>query len=128
MTVVALAGLCLLVTVIAKIIERDNREIAAVVILLCSGYVVLSVLGDVKEVLALSGSLFDKAGIDESYLKIILKSLGICFVTQLAVDICRDNGENALGSQLELAGKLALLVVAMPLFSAVIAIIDALLG
>ncbi len=53
-----------------------------------------------------------------SYLGVVFKCLGICFVTQLGCDICRDSGENALASQLELAGKAAVLISALPLFTA----------
>ncbi|MFT3950900.1 MAG: SpoIIIAC/SpoIIIAD family protein [Oscillospiraceae bacterium] len=128
MSLAALAGLCLAVTILCKLIERDSRETAALVALICAVFVAVNVLGDIKRVLDMLGKLFEKADIDASYLKILFKALGICFVTQLATDVCRDNGENALATQLELAGKCAVLVVSIPLFSAVIAIIEALLG
>lgn len=60
-------------------------------------------------------SLYSDTGISDNYIKILLKSLGICFLTQLASDICRDSGENALATQTEAAGKAALLVMAIPL-------------
>ena len=41
------------------------------------------------------------------YLTILFKSLGICYIVQLASDYCKDCGENALASQVTLAGKLA---------------------
>lgn len=49
--------------------------------------------------------------------EILLKSLGICFVTQLACDTCRDIGENAIAARLETAGKAAMLLLALPMFT-----------
>lgn len=47
---------------------------------------------------------------------ILFKALGICLITQLASDACRDAGEAALASKADLAGKVTLLVLALPLF------------
>ena len=46
----------------------------------------------------------------------MLKGLGICYLTQLASDICRDSGEGTLAVQSEMAGKTALLLISLPLF------------
>ena len=60
--------------------------------------------------------MYSKISADETYLTIMLKGLGICCLTQLASDICRDSGEGTLAVQAEMAGKTALLILALPLF------------
>ena len=47
---------------------------------------------------------------------ILLKTLGVCFLTQLSADSCRDAGEGALAAKVELAGKLFIVILALPLF------------
>ena len=47
---------------------------------------------------------------------ILLKSLGICLITQIACDTCRDIGETAIASRLETAGKAAMLLLILPMF------------
>ena len=71
--------------------------------------------------------LFLQADMEEDYLTIIFKGLGICYITQLSCDCCRDCGESSIATQLELAGKIAMLVISLPLFRALIGIIEALL-
>ena len=46
----------------------------------------------------------------------MFKTLGICFLAQFAADSCRDAGESALASKVELAGKISILVLSLPLF------------
>ena len=46
----------------------------------------------------------------------MFKALGICLLSQLAADACRDAGENAMAEKAELAGKVFLLLLALPLF------------
>ena len=60
--------------------------------------------------------LYEKAGTDNEYLTIMFKALGICYITQFAADICKDCGENTLAVYAELAGKISLILLALPLF------------
>lgn len=60
--------------------------------------------------------LLSTAALPEEYGAILFKALGICLLTQLAADACKDAGESALASKAELAGKLMLLMLALPLF------------
>lgn len=61
--------------------------------------------------------LSEKAGIDDSYLKIILKCIGICLLGEVTSQLCRDTGENSLAVNVELAGKVSILLVALPMYS-----------
>ena len=69
----------------------------------------LPVIGTLRELLS-------TAALPEEYGAILFKALGICLLTQLAADACKDAGESALASKAELAGKLMLLMLALPLF------------
>ena len=46
---------------------------------------------------------------------VILKALGVAFVCETAADICRDMGQTAIASKIELAGKLEIVALAIPL-------------
>lgn len=47
---------------------------------------------------------------------VLIKALGICTLTQIACDHCRDAGENAIAGKLELAGKVCITILIFPLF------------
>jgi len=52
-----------------------------------------------------------------------LRAAGVCLVTQLTADTCRDAGESSLASKAELAGRFLLLVMALPLFERILTLI-----
>lgn len=54
-------------------------------------------------------------GVHQETAKILVKSLGIALMAQLVADICREAGEAAVGTQVELAAKLEILLLAIPL-------------
>ena len=58
--------------------------------------------------------------IDLSFGKTIVKALGICIVTQLASDTCRDCGQSSIASKIELGGKVSVLAVSIPIFVSLI--------
>ncbi len=121
------AVFCIVCCVLLKTISSESPGIKAVCAIAAACIVMMRFLDSFYSISNTLNELFDSAGIDEEYLKIIFKSLGICYVTQIGCDVCRDCGENALASQLELAGKAALLIVSLPLFSAAADIIRSLL-
>ena len=59
--------------------------------------------------------------------EILIKCLGICMVTKIASETCKDCGENSIASKIDLAGKAVVLTFSMPLFQEVIFIIKDLL-
>ena len=71
--------------------------------------------------------IFEMAGIAESYISIVLKTVAICCITHLTAEICRDSGESAIASAAELWGRGAVLVLGLPVFRAFLQLIEKLI-
>ncbi len=65
-------------------------------------------------------TLTDKIQIESTYLTILLKLIGIAYVCEFAASISRDAGYSAVSSQIELLGKLTMLVVSLPVLMQVV--------
>ena len=114
---------------VSAVLLRHHRPEFGMLISLCTGMVILAIgLHGVEEALLMITQLLQRGGIDEQYAGILFKALGICIVTQIASDACRDSGENAIASKVELVGKLAVLTVSLPLFYQILSISAALLA
>jgi stage III sporulation protein AD len=66
--------------------------------------------------------------LDGATWSLLLKALGIAFLTETAASICRDSGEASLAGWVEMAGKLEILLLAFPLIRTVLDTVAALLG
>ena len=64
--------------------------------------------------------LLSKTNVDPAYFGILLKTLGICYLSQFAGDLCRDAGETALAGYVELAGKITVVGLSLPLITKVV--------
>ena len=64
--------------------------------------------------------LTDKIRMDSTYLVILVKLIGIAYICEFAASISKDAGYSAVASQIELIGKLTMLVVSLPVFMQVV--------
>ena len=58
--------------------------------------------------------------LDQRYIKILLKIVGITYIAEFSSGICKDAGYGSLGSQIEIFGKLSVLAVSMPILLALL--------
>ncbi len=104
--------------VVLCVIVRQMKPDSALGISIAAGIVILAaVLSAVAPSIAVIGELSEKTGINGDLVKILLKALAVCYITTLCADCARDAGESALGSKLELAGRAAIAVISLPVFT-----------
>ena len=54
------------------------------------------------------------------YLTTILKIIGITYVAEFGAQICRDSGQGALATKVELAAKVIIMMMAVPIMAAIL--------
>lgn len=95
--------------------------LAAVAFLLWGTVPRIAVLvGDIRRIAAVDGVSLD-------YIEPVLKIIGISYLAEIASDICRDSGENALSVHVETVGKVAVAFIALPIVEDVFGMIIGLL-
>lgn len=128
MNILALCAFAIVSAVLCKTLEADGREIKLVLVIGAASLIFLKAASSLGGIIAEIRSLFEESNVDPQYVRILLKGLGICYVTSFTVSICRDSGENTLAEQTLLAGKIALLIVSLPMLEGLIEIVKTLLG
>ena len=53
--------------------------------------------------------------IDMEYIALLLKMIGVTYLSEFSSSICRDAGYSAVAGQIELVGKLSILTIGMPI-------------
>lgn len=117
-----------LVAMILCVLLKGYRPEYSVFLSLAAGIIILLMALDaLTPMMGTLSQLIELSGQGKEAFSILLKSLGVCFITQLAADACRDAGEGAIASKVELAGKVVILLLAMPLFEQIIAVATSLM-
>lgn len=123
MQVFGIAAVCLLLAVFLK----SQNKMFALLVTLGGAVLIFLISSDAAfNVFDALSDIEDSAGYTGTYVTMMLKVLGISIVTQVVCDICRDNGESALASQTEIASKIMVLAMLLPLFQTVIQIVTGL--
>lgn len=100
---------------------KDKRSDLSVLVILAAGIMIfIFCLSQIGQIIDFVKLISDKAGIDTVYLGIILKILAIAYLASFASEICKDAGALSLASKVDFAGKIFILVLAIPILGAVL--------
>ena len=125
--IAGLAGICVSAVIICRMLEKYSAEYIPMTALAVCGICVFAIIKVISPLLDLLQTLTDKAGLGSNIYEIILKSLGICIITQLAADICRDSRETAMAGAIELMGRISVLLLCIPLIEKLLEIVEGLI-
>jgi len=115
-SIIQIASLAVISVALCKLMGKYDRIYGLMIGAAASVLIILAVFAFVSPIIQTVDRLFLASGIDNQYVEILFKALGVCYIIQFACDVCRDGGENTLAAQLEFAGKVCLLTLALPLF------------
>lgn len=113
MNIFALCGFGVCAVCVTLVLKNSESRMAPLAAAAAGAVMLVYTVNNASPVFALAQSIAGESGMS-AYFALILKSLGIAVVCQLASEICRDLGENAMGGRIELAGKVAILLVSLP--------------
>lgn len=82
--------------------------------------VLIAVFGNLFGAVSKLRELFNQSGNAGVYFVTALKALGISYIATFAADMCRDFGLSALAQTAEIAGKVTIFVLSLPLMTAVL--------
>ncbi len=120
MTILTAAAAGLTAVLLAVQLKSVKSEYGVYLVMAAGVFIFLYGLGKMEVILDTLAQIRDSIQIEPIYLDMLLRMIGIAYVAEFASGICRDAGYGALGSQIEIFGKLSILAVSMPVFGALL--------
>lgn len=113
-----LAVSCVAVTsaVLSLSLRRYNAEIAVAVAIIGGIIIFVSVILNLSSALETFKLILDASSVDSKYITILLKAVGICFLSEFAGDCCLDAGQRTLANNVITAGKVMVVIIAVPMY------------
>lgn len=115
MTFYAILGVALVVTVLLIIIRKERPEIAVLLSLAAAGLILTALLKNINQILMVFNNLALNTQMNASYLKLIVKVVGLAYLAGFGAQICKDAGEGSMAAKIELAGKIFILSLGIPI-------------
>ena len=120
MQVFIAAGTAAAAAFCALAVKKYAPEISAVIAAAAGCVILLSLLGELTPVTEQINAFVSEAGIDGGFAAALVKTIGICFISQFTADTCRDAGQSSLASKVELAARIAVTVLSLPMLQRVL--------
>ena len=118
---IAFILLALTAVVIAVFLKESRLKVAALMVMLAAGALIfLQLLPSLKTLFTAFSALAERSGVESSYLALLLKIIGLAYLSEFGAQLCRDAGEGAAALKIEFAAKVAILLLALPVIAAVI--------
>lgn len=117
MNIFSICVLAVVTVIMLVAIKPGNSEIAIMLSIACSVVIILSILSQVSSVTETVNKIIAESGINTDYIAVLLKVIGICLITEFAVNTCKDAGSQSLAGSVSLAGKIMITITSLPLYS-----------
>ena len=128
MNFVYLCGIGVIAAAICVIIRRIFPEGAFWVSVAASVVILGAAVAMLAPTVSAFTELSEAAGIDQQFVKILLKALAVCYLTTLCAGCARDAGESAIAAKLELGGRAVVAAISLPVFTQLAELIASLIG
>ena len=125
--VIKIIGIGLISVIIIIIIKQYKPEFALYVSIIAGAIIIFMTLDKLEGVISLLKSISDKAGVSSKFLGLLLKITGIAFLSEFAINICKDSGETAIASKVEVGSKIVIISMSIPIISNLLDVIMKLL-
>lgn len=108
----------IIAAVLAVLLKEERPEMAILVSIVTGLVIFVFLITKLNSVISVLKYFASKANIDVLYFSTILKIIAIAYITEFGAQICRDAGEVGIASKIELAGKVLIMVIAIPILAA----------
>ena len=126
-TLLKICAIGIAALIIISIVKTYKPEFT-VEVTLCAGMILLYfIIDSLKYGFGFIANMYEDLSYGKEYFPIILKVLGIAYITEFAAAICQDAGEKSIASKVELAGKIAIFFAAIPVFTSLLDLLNSLI-
>ena len=126
MEIFKIVGFAIFAVIMVVVLKQQKPEMALLLSLAAGVCLLLFTVTKISGVVDMLNNLISKSGINKEFLTIILKVIGIAYIVEFGKNICQDAGQSAIATKLEMAGKVIIVTLSLPLIGALVNILTGL--
>lgn len=126
MNLFQMLGFAVVASLFAMLLKEQKPLFALLLVVFASSVLMLGVLKPFIELIQFIIKIAEQSRIDKSYIMIVVKMIGIAYLAEIGGQLIRDTGQDSLAQKIELAAKIYILYLAIPIANQVIQTVIAL--
>ena len=121
--IIKIIGIALIALIIIILLKQYKPEFAIYISLLTGVLILILVMDKLTGIINLIDSIVSKSNINTEFITLLIKITGIAFLSEFAVSRCKDSGEAAIASKIEIGSKIIIISMAIPILSSLLELI-----
>ena len=120
MEIIKIIGVGIIALIINIILKQYKPEFTIYVSIIAGILILFLVMDKLYGVINLLINISNKTGTGTEFIGVLLKITGIAILTEFGVSICKDSGETAIASKIDLGGKIIIISISIPIITALL--------
>ena len=117
MEILKIIGIGFLTLIITLTLKEYRKEMAVYSVLIGGAIIIYYSLGIITEIIDLLKSILQNSNYNNMFVSVLLKITGIALLTEYAVSVCKDLGENSIANKIDFGGKKIVISLSIPIIS-----------
>ena len=128
MEIFKVVGIGLIGAIMTLFLKNSKSDFTMLTVLATGIVLLIIIINSLRDVIEAFNEIVSKSGINDKLFSGILKIVGIGYVTEYSANICNDFECSAIAKKIQLAGKISIFLMAMPIVLALIEAVSKLVG
>ncbi|AMA72509.1 MULTISPECIES: stage III sporulation protein AD [Aneurinibacillus] len=120
MDIIQIVGLGIVATILSLVVKEQKPMFSFILATFTGVVIFLFLIGKISDVIRVLEGIAMQAHVNIVYLDTVLKIIGIAYIAEFGAQVTRDAGQGAIASKIELAGKILIMVLAIPILSVIV--------
>ena len=117
----------IIIVILALQLKNIKSEYSVVIMIVGCVIIFFYSISGIIKVVEILKKIINDTGINDEQIIILLKIMGISYIAEFVSDIAKDSGYSALSNQIQIYGKITILLVSVPILESLINCINGLL-
>ena len=120
MDIIKIIGVGLIAHIIIIIVKQYRPEFTMYVSVAAGIIILLLVMDKLSSIIDLLTNLANKTSINNEFIFLLIKITGIAILTEFASSVCKDSGESAIASKVDMGGKIIIIAMSIPIIASLL--------
>ena len=120
MDIIKIIGVGLIALIIIIIAKQYRPEFTMYVSVAAGIIILLLVMDKLSAIINLLTNLANRTSINNEFIFLLIKITGIAILTEFASSVCKDSGETAIASKVDMGGKIIIIAMSIPIIASLL--------
>lgn len=127
MEILQIAGVAVTGVIMLSLVRSLKPEMAIYIVIATVIIILIFSLEQLTAVFGFLKTVYDEMTYGKDFFPILIKVLAVAYLSDFTAQLCNDAGESSIGSKVELAGKIIIFYISLPILVSILQLVNSIL-